>query len=221
MIINFLDTETSGCNPNTIVQLSMITVNGPDVLVYDHFIDQPDITQRNTNITGITRNDIWKYGIPEKDVAIHLKSLMIHRPMMVAHNVQFDLSMIFDLLKRNLGYEIAYELVSNCKWIDTLTIAKDRWAYCSNMTHKLKDCIKRYNLTDVINSHNALDDTKALFAVFKALADERNDISKYANVIGYNPNYPINDAYKFGFITYKPQPNNRGFVDANEILPLI
>lgn len=220
----FIDTETNGRNVvnHRIIQISAIAINGDQIIHYDNFVRQDELDPQIHYLTGITQNDIEKYGIDEHDAAIHMKSLMSNRPTIVAHNVQFDLSMLFDLLQRQLGSLTAYDLVSHCQWLDTLTIARDRWAYVYDYKgHKLADCIKHYNLANVENSHNALDDCKALYAVFCAMVNERNDINKYVNLIGYHPDHPISNNYRFDFLTYKPQSNDRGFVDANEILPLI
>lgn len=222
MAIVFIDTETNGARmaslgQHRIIQLSYVLIDGQQTVVYDKFVDQSDVAPEITTLTGITRNDIWEYGISEHQAALDLKQLLQLHPVIVAHNCQFDLSMIFDLLQRQLG-SVAYDLVSNCYWIDTLTIARDRWSYVYGQSgHKLSDCINHYNCNDVNNSHNALDDVQALISVFKAMMLERPDCNQYINVFGYNPKYQVHN--KFGFITYKPQSNTRGFVNSDEILP--
>lgn len=223
--ICFIDVETNGRSmlaqgQHRIVELAYILTDGRNTVEFDKFVKQNDIGGEITALTGITRNDIWKYGVPEYDIALHLRKLMQLHPVMVAHNVQFDLHMIFDLLCRQLGQSEAYNLVSNCAWIDTLTIARDRWAHGdNNCSHRLTDCIKHYNITGVVNSHRALDDVKALRAVYREMMIERPDAVQYINIFGYNPNYPHNE--EFGFITYKPQSNDHGFVSSDEILPII
>ena len=140
----FLDTETNGARmaslgQHRIIQLSYILIDGQQTIVYDKFVDQSDVAPEITTLTGITRNDIWEYGISEYQVALDLKELLQLHPVVVAHNCQFDLSMIFDLLQRQLGQTVAYDLISNCYWIDTLTIARDRWSYVYGQSQRTND----------------------------------------------------------------------------------
>lgn len=103
--------------------------------------------------------------------------------------------------------------VSNIKWIDTLSILKDRKAY----PHKLCDAVEHYNI-EKVNFHRAIDDTKALFLLTQELKKERNDLREYINIFGYNPKYGIN-GIKFPFITYKSQAFNRFLTSPENILP--
>ena len=220
----FFDVETNGRRMmakglHRIVQLAYVAVQGDEVVTFDHFVKQEDIDPGITGLTGITRNDIWKYGLDEYEVALHLQQLLSLRPVMVAHNCQFDLHMVFDLLQRQLGNQTAYELVSDCQWIDTLTIALDRWSIQEH-PHKLENCITHYQCENVVNNHNAFEDVMALYSVFAAMVQERPDVDKYANIFGY-PDWIIDHVGEFDFITYKPQSNKSGFVNSDEILPYI
>ena len=131
---------------------------------------------------------------------------------MIAHNTHFDLSFIYYLLKRHFGDE-ADEIVSNLDWLDTVTVFKDRKAY----PHKLIDAVHYYNIEEV-NFHRAIDDTKALYEVTKALKNERDDLSEYINIFGYNPKYGVN-GMRFSFIEYKAQYYSNYLRPSDEILP--
>lgn len=216
MLVCYFDTETNGsASEHRIVEFACILTQDNRQKEIDFLVRQDDISLDISQLTRITRNDILKYGIPEIQFAEFLVDLLSKKPVMVAHNCQFDLSMIFDVLERHYGSYEAYHLVSNCQWLDTLTIARDRKAY----PHKLSDCIDHYHC-DGQNSHNALDDTRALQNVFLAMMQERLDVFHYINVFGMHQNHPYHDNDKFGFITYKLQANNRGFVSDEDILPL-
>ena len=169
-LIVFFDTETNGSAvPHRIVEFGCILTQGNRQKEIDFFVKQNDISLDISQLTRVTRNDIWKYGIPESKFAKFLADLLSKRPVMVAHNCQFDLSMIFDVLERHYGNYEAYHLVSNCQWLDTYTIVRDRKSY----PHKLSDCLEHYHC-DGQNNHHALDDARALYNVFIAIMQERN-----------------------------------------------
>ena len=132
---------------------------------------------------------------------------------MIAHNCQFDLSFVYQLLKRYFPSQ-ADEIVSNVKWLDTVTVLKDR----KEFPHKLKDAVEHYNLEEV-NFHRAIDDTEALYEVTLEMKRERDDLMEYVNIFGYNPKYGP-DKFRFPFIKYKPQPyHNCGKLPQDKILP--
>ena len=193
----------------------MITVeNGSIVDEYDKFINicEP-LDNRIIEITGITDEMLCKYGVSENEIAHDLKEKLTPDTLMVAHNAQFDLSFIYNLLKRHFPYE-AYDIVKNVNWIDTVTILKDR----KNYPHKLIDAVKHYSIPEV-NFHRAIDDTKALYQVTVAMKNERNDLIEYVNIFGFNPKYGVSGEV-FTFIDYKKQPyHNSGFLPSNKILP--
>ncbi len=132
--------------------------------------------------------------------------------LMIAHNAQFDLSFIYFLLKRHFPSE-ADDIVSSLNWIDTYTVLKDRKEY----PHKLIDAVHHYGIEEV-NFHRAIEDTKALFEVTKALKRERNDLVEYVNVFGYNPKYGVS-GLTFSFIEYKPQYYSKFMKSNDDILP--
>ena len=111
---------------------------------------------------------------------------------------------------------IIYEadgIVKNVDWLDTLTVVKDRKEY----PHKLIDAVEYYGI-EKVNFHRAIDDTKALYNVTRALKNERNDLEEYLNIFGYNPKYGVNGV-KFEFIDYKPQYYTKFMVPENKFLP--
>lgn len=211
----FFDTETSGLDfiNNKIIELAMFTVCDGEVKEkYDEFINigqpiAPDITE----LTGITNKMLEEEGIDEKDVACDLKKRLTPGTLMVAHNCQFDLLFVYSLLKRHFPFQ-AEDIVSNVRWLDTVTVLKDRKKY----PHKLINAVEHYNIEEV-NFHRAIDDTKALYYVALAMKKERDDLKEYINVFGYNPKYPVK--YRLPFITYAKQPFNNFMTSDDKILP--
>ena len=199
-----------------IIELAMITVvDGEIVEEYDEFIKIDGLLpSKITEITGITDKMLADDGLDEKTVANDLKERLTEGTLMIAHNTQFDLSFVYHLLKRHFPSE-ADEIVENMHWLDTLTVLKDRKEY----PHKLIDAVEHYEL-DEVNFHRAIDDTKALYEVYKNLKNERDDLAEYIDLFGFNPKYPIDSEYKFDFIKYKRQYyQNIGLVPASQTLP--
>ena len=88
--------------------------------------------------------------------------------------------------------------------LDALTVYKDRRPY----PHRLENAIAAYGLTDVQNSHRAIDDTAAMLALLEAMAKEEDDLDRYVNLFGYNPRYGVSGP-RIGSVTYLPQPYDR------------
>ena len=216
MKVIYFDTETTGLNfrYDRIIELAMLTVeDGVIKDNYDEFINiGVDLPPKITQITGITDEMLITKGVGEATVAEDLKNRLTPGTLMIAHNCQFDLSFVYNLLKRHYPDE-ADEIVSNINWIDTVTVLKDR----KEFPHKLIDAVKYYEIEEV-NFHRAIDDTKALYDVTQEMKKERNDLKEYINIFGYNPKWGVS-GYRFPFITYKRQYFTKRMVDQENILP--
>lgn len=198
-----------------IIELAMLIIEDGKIREYDEFINiDKDLPPKITEITGITDEMLITKGLSEKSVAEDLKKNLTQGTLMIAHNCQFDLSFIYYLLKRHFPSQ-AESIVSNLDWIDTVTVLKDR----KEFPHKLIDAVKYYGIEEV-NFHRAIDDTKALYNVTQALIEERNDLSEYKNIFGYNPKWGVSGP-KFPFINYKRQYFNKKMVPQDRILPRI
>lgn len=122
--------------------------------------------------------------------------------LLVAHNIQFDLLFILEMFKRCGMVPKAPKL----RALDSLTVYKDRTAY----PHKLTNAIEHYGLADKVqNSHRAIDDVLAPYEVTKAMSEERDDLTDYIDLLGYNPKYGITGR-KLRQITYLPQSYKLG-----------
>ena len=159
MKVIYFDTETSGlnCRNCKIIELAMLTVvDGEIVEEYDEFINIGQaLSPKIISLTGITNEMLAEEGQSEETVAIDLKKKLTEDTIMIAHNAQFDLSFIYFLLKRHYPDE-AEDIVGNIRWLDTLTVLKDRMDY----PHKLVDAVEHYGV-EKVNFHRAIDDTKA------------------------------------------------------------
>lgn len=191
----------------------VIVENGEIIEKYDEFINIGEpISPKVIQLTGITNEMLRSEGKDERSVACDLKERITDNTLMIAHNCQFDLLFVYQLLKRNFPDE-ADEIISNLKWLDTVSVLKDRKKY----PHKLIDAVEYYGIEEV-NFHRAVDDTKALYYVTVAMKNERDDLAEYINVFGYNPKYGVSVG-RFPFIVYKPQRFRYGIAPPDEILP--
>ena len=192
----------------------MLTVeNGKIIEEYDKFVNIGEsLSPKIINLTGITNEMIRDEGVDESVIAQDLKERMADDTLMIAHNCQFDMFFVYHLLFRHYPDE-AYDIVSSAKWIDTVTVLKDRKDY----PHKLIDAVRHYELEEV-NFHRAIDDTKALYKVTLKMKEDEDNLKDYINIFGYNPKYGPGTIMRF--IEYKSQPyHNRGCLPRDEMLP--
>ena len=202
-----LDTETSGLDfkDDRIIELAVIRYvpceNGGKIdFEMDNFIKLPDgrvLDEKIIELTGITDKMLEEQGISDTECAEKFTSIFTEKPLIVAYNAQFDLNYLFYFLHRAGRADV----LKRAKMLDALTVYKDRHEY----PHRLENAIEIYNLQDkVVNSHRAIDDTKALLEVMFEMAKEKDDLDKYINLFGYNPKYGVSGA-KISSIKYLPQ----------------
>lgn len=221
----FFDTETTGLDAQScqIIELVAIRIEQTDhgtLRVADSadvFIKLPEgqkIPEKITELTGITDEMLEAEGITEAEAAARFTDMIRGLPaLLVAHNAQFDLLFIREMLQRHVGD--GKKLLEVADYLDSLTVYKDRRAY----PHKLANAIVAYKLEDKVkNSHRAIDDVAALFEVCKAMDAERPDLLNYVNVFGYNPKYGVSGE-RLPRVSYWPQRFNNYMQAPNYTLP--
>ena len=192
----FYDTETTGLSPAScrIIELAAVRISMVDGLetvsgMMDSFVRLPagtHIPPEIVRLTGITDGILESEGIDEKSAASEFLSLMEGKTVMLAHNANFDLGFLYAMFNRTHG-GAGTEMLCAADHIDTLTVLKDRKPY----PHKLCNGIEYYGLAGAVqNTHRAIDDVKALYAVSKKITGEKDDLHLYANVFGFNSKYP-------------------------------
>ncbi|WP_287827112.1 3'-5' exonuclease [Oscillibacter sp.] len=204
------DTETSGLDPekDQIIELAALRVERTAARSLriagkmDTFIKLPEgelLPENIVTLTGITDELLQSEGVRPDKAASQIVKLMNPGPaLMIAHNAQFDACFLRELLR---GVK-----VGRPDWLDSLTVYKDRRPY----PHKLANAILAYDLGDKVqNSHRAIDDVLALFEVLKAMDEERDDLTTYVNLFGYNQKYGVSGRRITG-VRYEPQ----GFIKA-------
>ncbi len=201
-----LDTETSGLSfkGDEIIELAMLRVcnkgSGFEILdEFDEFIRLSPgrvLPQKITELTGITPLMLETQGLEKAVVCRALENMFsVEKPLVVAYNSQFDMCFLYYFLAKYGDTSV----LRNIKMLDAMTVYKDRRPF----PHKLCNAIEQYNV-DAVNSHRAIDDTKAAFEVLVAMAEEKDDLMSYINLFGYNPKYGVSGS-KISSVTYKPQ----------------
>lgn len=194
------DTETTGLQPDEcqIIEFAALVLdeNAKVIAEIDQFIKAESIPPKITELTGITKANTDD-GIEELMLIAIINKLNSIPTLWIAHNAHFDLSFIRSTYARcGKDFDDAFK---NCDFLDTLTVYRDR----ADKPHRLANAIEHYKCEDVENSHRAIDDVKALWAVVKAIVKERNDLGIYINVFGGNSSTPISRVkykyQKYGF----------------------
>lgn len=217
MMVIYFDTETTGIDPekDKVIELAFeVYEKGNKIYEYDKLLNiGEEIPKKITNITGITTKMIKEKGTSPTNALNNIIRYLNDKPLMVAHNCQFDLNFLYRLLISDYSEEYVLKVLSECKWLDTLTIFKDRKSY----PHKLKDMVEYYDV-DNSNFHRAGDDAGVLHECLLAMRSERNDLREYVNVFGYHPKHGVTGE-AFDFITYKAQEYHNGLCGEEDILP--
>lgn len=219
------DTETTGLNPkeNRIIELAAEVYDEKFNIIdqMDMFIKLPDgehLPELIVNLTGITDEILLSEGVDEEVAAERFAEMLTgDSKILVAHNANFDLGFVSSMFARTDQMVDRLNLLWDADYIDTLTISKDRKTY----SHKLSDMIEHYDLA-ASNTHRAIDDAHAVTELLKAFKEERNDISSYINIFGYNPKYGTGmKNYK---VEYMEQPyrkeDEEDLVSSDATLPM-
>ena len=212
------DTETTGLlfARDEIIEFAAVVVervNGVPTVIreYDELISLSPggfVPPKIEQLTGISTQDIRERGLPKTRVARDIAEMVRGNTLLLAYNAHFDLSFLYYFLLRHGDPMI----LKGKDKLDLLTVYKDRRPY----PHKLCNAIESYGLTGkVVNSHRAVDDVLATFAVMEEMEKERPDLERYVNLFGYHPRFGV-DGKPIGSVTYKPQR----FHNAQFITPL-
>ena len=204
------DTETTGLNysRDEVIEFAAVVVEAADgtpkiTREYDELValtPGATVPAKIEALTGITTQDLRERGLAKTRVCRDMAELFAGNTLLLAYNAHFDLSFLYYMLLRGGDPTI----LRGKDKLDLLTVYRDRRGY----PHRLCNAIESYGLTGtVVNSHRAVDDVIATFAVMEAMAEERADLENYVNLFGYIPKYGI-EGKPIASITYRPQPYN-------------
>jgi DNA polymerase III subunit epsilon len=157
--------------------------------------DRP-LPEKIIEITHITDEMLLRDGITQETACHRLFNMYTdEKTLLVAYNIQFDLSFITSLFKKykDRNFTIKNDI------LDVMAIYKDRQRY----PHRLDNAVSTYHI-EIPNTHRALDDIKATLEVLKKMSQELDNIEKYVNVIGFNATYGVS-GYRLPHVKYIAQ----------------
>lgn len=202
------DFETSGLSPynDRIIEIGAILLKREDSLFkvekeLNCLIKQSTpLPSKIVEITGITDELLNDEGISESEAFHRFLEIYKKDALLVAYNLSFDYAFLVELFRRHYNDNTLF--IHN-DILDVMAVYKDRHPY----PHRLDNVVETYNIS-VVNTHRALDDVKATILGLIKMSEERNTISKYINVIGYNPRYGPT-SYQAPHVSYVAQYGNR------------
>lgn len=203
------DTETTGIEfgKDRIIEIGAVALEGGiETGGMDLFLRLPEgqhLEPFITELTGITEEQLASEGVEDEEAAKAFAGLLegAERPLIVAYNAQFDLNFLFYLLQ---PWGLA-GILKAPRFLDAMTVYKDRRDY----PHKLCNAIAAYRLKDkAVNSHRAIDDARAAALLLEAMAEEKDDLTRYIDLFGTHPKYGLSGR-KISSVTYRPQPYER------------
>lgn len=163
----FFDLETTGLNfyHNKIIEIGAIDNHGNkfEVLINPHCKLKPIIVK----ITGITQQQVDKYGIEEKDALEQFYDYIYdskyrNKTFLVAHNAYgFDEPFLKHRMKK-LGIKFS----NSIKFIDTIWMAK--YILPDRKSYRLESLCKHFNIK-YGHGHRALEDTEYLKQLYLIL----------------------------------------------------
>lgn|SRR5690554_1923773 len=205
------DFETTGLSPinDEIIEIGAVKYE----LVNDSYVQTDElqlilktdvlISPKITQITGITKEMQDIEGVSQEEGFQRLSALINSDTLLIAYNIQFDLGFLLNFYHKY--YSRSYQIENDV--LDVMAVYKDRHRF----PHRLESAIATYQIS-IPNSHRALDDTKATFAVLKAMANEKDVIIKFVNVIGFNKKYGVSGP-RLPHVTYVAQYGGFGEIE--------
>lgn len=202
--ILLFDFETTGLNPDrdAIIEIGAIRMEKQgeyyvetgalDVLI-NVGIKLPD---KIIEITGITDAMLKEKGVSPEEATARIRTLYDEKALLVAYNLQFDISFLRALFRRYL--DPAFNMKNDV--LDVMCVYKDHHPY----PHRLSSALERYAIS-VDRAHRAIDDIRNTYALLERMSKElKDDINDYVNVIGFNPKYRVS-GIMLPHVTYLPQ----------------
>lgn len=175
-----LDIETPNGRANSICAIAVLDIKKGEIVKEHYSLINPEesFSIRNSEINNITANMVLDKPTL-KEYWSEIKDLLTNN-IIILHNAISDLNVISNALNR---YDIE---VPEFKYIDTLTLSRS----CLNLAS--------YNLTSIMdylnykyNAHNALEDAKATYNLFKYICKNFDGID--LSPLSYEFNHKLID----------------------------
>lgn len=198
----FADTETTGLSALTdnVIELGAVQYKRDIIGIWQRESDQSDliklpegktIPEEVSNINHITDSMLEESGIDAKTAFGKLAQMIDGKTLLIAYNAHFDANFLMHEYKNRDPEH--YKAFAGLDVYDAMLTARARIKGSDGRkaSHKLVDILYYHGITDVENSHRALDDVEALIAVTEAFFKEKNDLSESVNIFPYYEKYGI------------------------------
>lgn len=194
------DLETTGFNPKSediidvgVVALQPLAGDWMTVLTENMLVrTSRRLSDKIISLTGITDTMLLQ-GVEPAVLAELFERVMTPKTLVIAYNLQFDLSFVHYFMKRHRPY---FTFQSDV--LDLLTVYKDVQEY----PHRLENALATYGIP-IDQAHRAFDDAEAT-AKLLARLDEGVDLNLYVNHIGYHEKYGLSGV-RYDHVQYHPQ----------------
>lgn len=172
------DVETTGLDymNDQIIEFGALVLNNqlePVREISTLVRSEEPLPEKIKEITNIT-DEMLKDGIEEETLAELLKDVFTDNSLVVAYNLQFDISFLKALFQRFLIPYVDNDV------LDCMIMYKHKHPVGR---HNLKTALTKYN-SPYENSHRALDDVKGTAYIMKEMVKE-SDMSSFINYITY------------------------------------
>ena len=198
----FADTETTGLSALTdnVIELGAVQYKRDIIGIWQRESDQSDliklpegktIPEEVSNINHITDSMLEESGIDAKTAFGKLAQMIDGKTLLIAYNAHFDANFLMHEYENRDPEH--YKAFAGLDVYDAMLTARARIKGSDGRkaSHKLVDILYYHGITDVENSHRALDDVEALIAVTEAFFKEKNDLSGSVNIFPYYEKYGI------------------------------
>lgn len=152
-----IDFETANNNNNSACALGLCMVKGIEIVDKQYYLIKPPtehFRHEQTEIHGLTYEDVQNQ--PSFDcVWNNIQNLFNGEAIIIAHNAQFDMSVLYETLKY---YNI---ILPEFSYIDSISIARYVFTAESN---SLENCAKASGVS-IENHHNALSDAYTVASI--------------------------------------------------------
>lgn len=159
-----VDIETTGLNPiyNEIIEIGAIRVRDNEIVDNIDILIQPEepISSFITNLTGITNEMVAIDGVSAFE---GLSSFLdfVQSDVILGHNVNFDISFLYDHCLRHLGCYVDNDYIDTCYMSRRLLKGKVK-------NNKLGTLIEHFGY-DYSGAHRALNDCQFTYQIYNEL----------------------------------------------------
>lgn len=171
------DTETTGLDTSSedVIQIAAVKLRDGEVIdEFDIYINTDLDVSRSQEVHHISKSKLDDVGISHEEGILKFIDFCGNQSILVAHNLKYDFDILTSNFTKYVSKETTFEEVLGGRslFFDSLSLSKI--VYPGLKAYRLEYLIEYLGLTG-INSHNALDDTRATAQLALRLLNDCND----------------------------------------------